>query len=217
MNWHFTLDTYDWPSITCTDPPNLGSPGCPGNVHRVVRFPTRRQRRERSELPAGRPRPAPDPHPGIHRRLRSRAHQERCRSVRAMCTNGRTMRSRLSARSCRRARRAASTIPASAPVSFRSGRALPAQPEAVRDYDGLEFRLRKRLSNRWSLDTSYLLSRLYGNWSGIASSDEAVGSLQPYSGRSFNLLYYSVRCRRQRELRAARHRSSASVQAAGDV
>ena len=61
----------------------------------------------------------------------------------------------------------------------------------MRDYDGLEIRLRKRLSNRWSLDTSYLFSRLYGNWSGIASSDEAVGGLQPYSGRSFNLLYYS--------------------------
>jgi outer membrane receptor for Fe3+-dicitrate len=41
------------------------------------------------------------------------------------------------------------------------------------------------------MDTSYLFSYLRGNWSGIASSDEAVGSLQPYSGRSFNLLYYS--------------------------
>ncbi len=38
---------------------------------------------------------------------------------------------------------------------------------------------------------SYLYSYLRGNWSGIASSDEAVGSLQPNSGRSFNLLYYS--------------------------
>ncbi len=46
-------------------------------------------------------------------------------------------------------------------------------------------------SNRWSADVSYLYSYLRGNWSGIASSDEAVGSLQPNSGRSFNLLYYS--------------------------
>ena len=30
MNWHFTLDTFDWPSITCTDPPNFGSAACPG-------------------------------------------------------------------------------------------------------------------------------------------------------------------------------------------
>jgi hypothetical protein len=30
----------------------------------------------------------------------------------------------------------------------------PPAPHAVRDYDGLEFRLQKRLSNNWSLNTS---------------------------------------------------------------
>ncbi len=67
----------------------------------------------------------------------------------------------------------------------------PAQPAAKRDYDGIELRLRKRLADRWSMDASYLFSYLRGNWSGIASSDEAIQSLQPNSGRSFNLLYYS--------------------------
>jgi len=38
-------------------------------------------------------------------------------------------------------------------------------------------------------------NRLWGNWSGIASSDEAVSSLQPYAGRSFDLLYYSYDAR----------------------
>jgi outer membrane receptor for ferrienterochelin and colicin len=75
--------------------------------------------------------------------------------------------------------------------TYPLGRQNPAQPPAVRDYDGLEVRLRKRLSNRWSADVSYLYSYLRGNWSGIASSDEAVNSLQPNSGRAFNLLYYS--------------------------
>ena len=75
--------------------------------------------------------------------------------------------------------------------TYPLGRNNPAQPPAVRDYDGIEVRLRKRLANRWSADVSYLYSKLRGNWSGIASSDEAVGSLQPNSGRSFNLLYYS--------------------------
>ena len=37
---------------------------------------------------------------------------------------------------------------------------VPAQPPAKRDYDGLEFRLRKRLSNRWSMNTSYTYSHL---------------------------------------------------------
>ena len=34
----------------------------------------------------------------------------------------------------------------------------PAQPPAKRDYDAVEFRLRKRLSNRWSMNTSYIYS-----------------------------------------------------------
>ena len=41
------------------------------------------------------------------------------------------------------------------------------------------------------MDTSYLWSRLWGNWSGIASSDEAVNCLQPNSCAAFDLLYYS--------------------------
>ena len=48
----------------------------------------------------------------------------------------------------------------------------PNQPKPTRNYDGVEFRLRKRLSNNWSLTTSYLYSRLYGNYSGLTSSDE---------------------------------------------
>ena len=36
----------------------------------------------------------------------------------------------------------------------------PAQPPAKRVYDGVEFRLRKRLSNRWSMNTSYTYSHL---------------------------------------------------------
>ena len=71
------------------------------------------------------------------------------------------------------------------------GTAFPAQPRPVRDYDGLEFRLKKRYANRWSLDASYLLSRIWGNWSGVASSDEAVNCLQPNSCLAFNFLYYS--------------------------
>ena len=48
----------------------------------------------------------------------------------------------------------------------------PNQPKPTRNYDGLEFRMRKRLSDRWSLTTSYLYSRLHGNYSGLTSSDE---------------------------------------------
>jgi hypothetical protein len=45
-------------------------------------------------------------------------------------------------------------------------------PKPVRKYDGLEFRVQKRFSNNWSGTASYLFSRLWGNYSGLASSDE---------------------------------------------
>ena len=70
------------------------------------------------------------------------------------------------------------------------GPQYPAQPTPVRDYDGLEFRLRKRLSNRWSLNTSLLFSRLYGNYSGLANSDEN-GRTSPNVNRIFDGLHMS--------------------------
>jgi TonB dependent receptor/Carboxypeptidase regulatory-like domain len=66
----------------------------------------------------------------------------------------------------------------------------PAQPKAERVYDGLEFRLRKRLSNRWSVNTSYTYSRLVGNYSGLSSSDEN-GRNAPSVLRFFDGLYMS--------------------------
>jgi outer membrane receptor protein involved in Fe transport len=65
------------------------------------------------------------------------------------------------------------------------------QPPAKRIYDGVEFRLRKRLSNRWEMDTSYTLSRLFGNYAGLANSDEN-GRTDPNSSRNFDQLtmYY---------------------------
>ncbi len=48
----------------------------------------------------------------------------------------------------------------------------PPLPTAQRDYDGVEFRFRKLLAKRWSLNSSYLWSRLFGNYGGLASSDE---------------------------------------------
>ena len=70
------------------------------------------------------------------------------------------------------------------------GPEFPSTPKAQRDYDGVEFRLRKRLSNRWSTDTSFLISRLYGNYSGLASSDEN-GRTSPNVDRLFDGLYMS--------------------------
>jgi hypothetical protein len=61
----------------------------------------------------------------------------------------------------------------------------PPYPEAVRDYDSVEFVWNKLLANNWSLRTSYMWSRLYGNYSGLSQSDEN-GRLAPNVGRAFD-------------------------------
>jgi hypothetical protein len=51
----------------------------------------------------------------------------------------------------------------------------PANPKAVRDYDGLELRLTKRYGNRWFGSFSYTYSRMYGNYSGLTATDISDG------------------------------------------
>jgi hypothetical protein len=59
-----------------------------------------------------------------------------------------------------------------------------------RRYDGFEFVLEKRLSNKWYFNANYTYSRLHGNYTGLASSDEAhlvEGRLAPGVSRAFDL------------------------------
>ncbi|MDQ4122352.1 MAG: TonB-dependent receptor [Acidobacteriota bacterium] len=55
-----------------------------------------------------------------------------------------------------------------------------------RRYDAMEIALEKRLSNNYYFNANYTLSRLYGNYSGLASSDEA-GRTSPGVNRFFDL------------------------------
>ncbi len=58
-------------------------------------------------------------------------------------------------------------------------------PKAIRQYDALEIRLDKAFANRYFFNASYTFSRLYGNYSGLASSDEE-GRLSPNVNRYFD-------------------------------
>jgi hypothetical protein len=51
----------------------------------------------------------------------------------------------------------------------------PPNPAASRRYDGVEFRLTKRLADRWTGSFSYTYSRLYGNYSGLTATDISDG------------------------------------------
>jgi len=45
-------------------------------------------------------------------------------------------------------------------------------PKPIRQYDALELTFSRRFSNNWFGSASYTLSRLYGNYAGLANSDE---------------------------------------------
>ena len=53
-----------------------------------------------------------------------------------------------------------------------AGYVKSAKPQRL--YNGLEISLNKRLSNNYFFNVNYTLSRLYGNYSGLASSDEVT-------------------------------------------
>jgi hypothetical protein len=66
----------------------------------------------------------------------------------------------------------------------------PLVPKAKREYSGFEVRYDKRFTEGYAKNFnffgSYLWSRLFGNWAGLANSDEA-GRSQPNVSRAFDL------------------------------
>jgi hypothetical protein len=62
-----------------------------------------------------------------------------------------------------------------AEMTFISGLTAPfVMPKAERQYDAFELTLSRRFTNNWFGSASYTYSRLAGNYSGIASSDEIL-------------------------------------------
>ncbi len=70
------------------------------------------------------------------------------------------------------------------------GTQFPKVPKVLNHYDGVELVVRKRYTNRWQATSSVLWSRLYGNYGGLASSDEA-GRTSPNVSRYYDALYLS--------------------------
>jgi hypothetical protein len=63
--------------------------------------------------------------------------------------------------------------------------------KAIRNYDAVEFRLDRRFADNYYFNANYTWSRLYGNYSGLASSDEAAilggeGRTDPNVSRYFD-------------------------------
>ena len=67
---------------------------------------------------------------------------------------------------------------------------VPAVPKVLNVYDGVELVLRKRYAHNWQATSSILFSRLYGNYGGLASSDEN-GRQAPNVSRYYDSLFLS--------------------------
>jgi hypothetical protein len=190
MNYRFTLDTFDWPSLQCGYPPESG-PNCAGTFIESFDFrPVANDTRHFLTDPNLEAARSEELTFGVEHELSPTisigaryVHKWVDYAIEAICVPV------PAGEDC------GVNNPGFGEGEFPLGRDLPRQPAAERLHDGFEVRLRKRFANRWSMDASYLWSHLRGNWSGLASSDEAVGSatggLQLNSGRAFNLLYYS--------------------------
>jgi hypothetical protein len=61
----------------------------------------------------------------------------------------------------------------------------PGLPEIKRNYDALELKANKRFADNWQFTASYTLSRLFGNYPGLASSDE-IARVSPNVTRLFD-------------------------------
>jgi hypothetical protein len=71
-----------------------------------------------------------------------------------------------------------------------------------RRYDGVEMVLEKRFSKNWYFNLNYTISRLYGNYSGLASSDEphlVDGRLAPGVSRAFDLPFIGFTARGEKD------------------
>jgi hypothetical protein len=66
---------------------------------------------------------------------------------------------------------------------------IPPQAEAIRDYEAIELTFARRFADNFSVRAAYVYSKLSGNYSGLASSDE-FGRTDPNVARYFDGLAY---------------------------
>ena len=78
--------------------------------------------------------------------------------------------------------------------AFGTCTGCPNNPQAIRDYDGLELRLTKTQSRGFSGMFSYTWSRLWGNYAGLTTTDQTDGGVtgrnSPDTTRSFDEPFY---------------------------
>jgi outer membrane receptor protein involved in Fe transport len=187
VDYFYTLDSYDWPSIQCGYPPVSGA-GCPGTFIEQADFRHEANDVDNSLIDPGiKPMKTQEFTLGFDHELNRTtsigvryAHKWLNRAIEAfgVLEPGVGEIYRIANPGF-----GWDTAPLTGPNCLN----CPNQPPAERTYDGFEVRLRKRFSDNWEMLTSYTISRLHGNYSGLANSDEN-GRTDPNSSRGFDQL-----------------------------
>jgi outer membrane receptor protein involved in Fe transport len=191
VTYYMTLDTFNWPSIQCAHPPVPG-PNCPGTF--IEQVDLRHAANEADNFlidPNLKPIRTREFTLGVDHeispRLGAGIRYSRKRFDRTIEDTGVLV---PGVGEVYRITNPGESIGENVLRDFAGCTTCPNQPKPTRNYDGVEFRLSKRLSNRWQMTTTYLYSRLWGNYSGLTSSDEN-GRNSPSVNRFFDGQYYS--------------------------
>jgi hypothetical protein len=190
IQYFYTLDTFDWPSISCQGPPGSG---CPGTFieQNDLRHPSNDKNNPLLD-PNLMPIRTQEAIVGLDREL-SHAMSVGVRYAHKWLDH--TIEDvGLIVPGVGEVFKVAN--PGFGTAEFTLGPNFPAQPPAKRIYDALELRVNRRLSNNWSALVSFTESRLFGNYSGLSSSDEPSGTTgagrnSPSVDRFFDGLYMS--------------------------
>lgn len=187
VQYTYTLDTFNWPTLDCAD--TFGSTGCPGTL--LERLDRRHVSNEISNLLV-------DPN------LKPMKAQEATIGLEHELSNIMSLGVRYTHKWLNTAIEDVGVLdpvigaeifyianPGEGIGEYPLGRDLPPTPKAKRVYDAVDFTFNRRLSNNWSLNSSLLFSRLWGNYTGLSNGQSETGRNSPNVTRAFDGLFMS--------------------------
>jgi outer membrane receptor protein involved in Fe transport len=187
VNYTYTLDTPDWTTLGCADV--NGETGCPG---RLI------ERLDRRHVSNSVDNMLVDPN------LKPMRAQEATIGLDHELSNHSSIGVRYTHKWLNRAIEDVGVIdpvlgaeifyianPGEGVGAFPLGPEYPQTPKARRVYDGIDISFNRRLHNNWSLNTSLLFSRLWGNYTGLSNGQSESGRQSPNVTRAFDGLFMS--------------------------
>ncbi|MEX2273243.1 MAG: TonB-dependent receptor [Vicinamibacterales bacterium] len=186
VDYHYTLDTPDWASVDCAD--TEGSTGCPGRL--IERLDRRHVSNELGNVLV-------DPN------LKPMKTQEATIGLEHELSNIMSLGVRYTHKWLNKAIEDVGVLdPVLGAEIFYIANpgegigefpipGLPPTPKAKRVYDAVDFTFNRRLHNNWSLNSSLLFSRLWGNYTGLSNGQSETGRNSPNVTRAFDGLFMS--------------------------